>query len=98
MVLGPSEGRASLHVSFKELVCEMLSKEGKHETGALWVRDKLPSEQELFHQNLHIRQFFFSCKSRDTGFEAITCSMAKDTQIHATESVSKPLSLLSGTF
>lgn len=44
MVLGLSEGWASLHVSFEELVCEVLSEEGKHKIGALWVRDKLPPE------------------------------------------------------
>lgn len=60
MVLGVSEGWASIHVSFEELVCEVLSKEGKHETGALWVRDKLPPEQEPLHHYLYIRQLFFT--------------------------------------
>lgn len=63
MVLGHSEGRASLHVSFEELVCEVLSKEGEHEIGALWVRDELLPDQELLHHRLHIRQLFSTCKS-----------------------------------
>lgn len=42
-----SESRSFLHVSFEELVGEMLCKKGKHQAGALWVRDKLPSHEKL---------------------------------------------------
>lgn len=98
MVLGLSEGWASLHVSFEELVCEVLSEEGKHKIGALWVRNKLPPEQELLHQHLHIRQLFFTCKIPGRRVEANYISKAKATQIHATQTVSKALSLMSVVF
>lgn len=86
VVHGLGEGRTSLHVRFEELVREVLSKEGKHQTGALRVRDKLPPQQELLHHHLNIRQLFFSCSKPGTGIEANYGSKAKATRIHATES------------
>lgn len=83
MVHGSGEGRASLHVSFEELVCEVLSKEGKHETGALWVWDKLLPEQELLCQHLHIRQLLFSCNRPSMKIKASHINKAKAKQIDA---------------
>lgn len=77
MVHGHSEGRASLHVSSEELVCEVLSKESKHETGALWVRDKLFPEQELLRHHLHIGQLLFPCNGPGVKIKANYISKAK---------------------
>lgn len=82
MVLGLSEGWASLHVGFEELVCKVLSEEGKHETGVLWVRDELPPEQELLHQHLHFRQLLLPCKRPGTRVKANDLSEVKAPQIH----------------
>lgn len=46
MAQGLGEARTHFARSFEELVGEVLCKEGKHEVGALGVRDKLPPEQE----------------------------------------------------
>lgn len=61
VILVHGESRSSLHVSFEELVGEMLREEGEHEVGALWVRYELPSQQELFSQQFHIGELLFTC-------------------------------------
>lgn len=43
MIVGSCERWTFLLVGFEELVCEMLSEEGKHKTGALRVWDELSS-------------------------------------------------------
>lgn len=54
------EGRASFHVRFKKLVSEMLGEESEHETGALWVGDKLSPHKKLLGQSLSIGQLLFT--------------------------------------
>ena len=51
-----SEARTHLAGSFEELMGEVLCKEGKHEVGALRVRDELPPEQEATAQDSGIWQ------------------------------------------
>lgn len=69
VALGFSEGRPHLLVRFEELVGEVLGKEGKHQTGALRVWDKLPPDQELLCQHLSIRQLLLTWmeESREIG-------------------------------
>lgn len=43
-------------VGLKELVGEVLCKEGEHEVGALGVRSKCPSLQQPVNQQLRVRQ------------------------------------------
>jgi hypothetical protein len=58
MTQGLGEARAHFARSFEELMGEVLCKEGKHEVGALGVRNELSPEQEATTQKLGIWQLF----------------------------------------
>ncbi len=55
MTFSYGESGSLFHISFEELVGEVLCKEGKHDVGALGVRDKLLSHKKLLSQQLSIR-------------------------------------------
>ncbi len=55
MTFSYGESGSLFHISFEELVGEMLCEECKHQAGALWVRDKLFSHKKLLSQQLSIR-------------------------------------------
>lgn len=64
MAQGFGETWTHLARSFEELMGEVLCKKGKHEVGALGVRDELPPEQEAAAQDLWIWQLLLAWSGR----------------------------------
>lgn len=72
MVQSLGETQTHAVVGLEKLVGEVLSKEGKHEVGALGVTPERSPLQQPLNQQLRVRQFFPAWKQEKPGSVAHT--------------------------